>query len=616
MKKVLITTGVAILTFASIAGAQSLTFGANLNVGSTGPDVATLQTWLISHGFTIPSIANGTASKGTFGSQTRAAVQKYQTSKGIPSTGFVGPLTRGALNGSSISTPAVSAGTCPPGYNCTLTGSATPSPAVANPGSITTPGVAGTLSFSLQSTPSNGTSVDKGSSADIARYKLQAGASDMQVTSLSLDFDVRFWLYATSITIKDDSGAVVATKSGLSQADFTELTAGSSYRLYVPLNYIVQKSGTRYFTVNVSFLPITDRPAATVSITQAQVRSVDGTGVTDTQTDATDRSFRFTGSNNGVVVITNNENSPPNMLVTISTSAETKNIVMGVADFKSQGKDGMLRSMTLYVNTNVDATRDINTIFNDIKLKIGDLVYSANSIEYGGAAGSTVTFTNMNAPLPADTKVPVAVLVDVAKDTNNSLDGIVASSTLVASGTAGASDNNPMVEDSTFASIDINDAPLATSDITFSASDANLFSEAPTAVLGSPLLSGNTTSTYAATFTFALTAGDNTIYMSKNPVVALSTTSTGYDVSASPFAGIVDVTANPGSISGDSATYFTIPAGSTRKFVWNGSIRTSGVAGLKTLSITSINYGTTTTNVAATGVVYYNYAALKVAAPF
>ncbi len=623
MKKVLIATGVALLGFATIAGAQSFTLSSDLMVGSTGSDVTSLQTWLISHGFNIPSLTDGTASKGTFGSQTRAAVQKYQTSKSIPSTGFVGPLTRSALsNGATVINPGSSTMVvCPPGYNCMPVGqnnphANNPSAPTNNPSSITTPGVAGTLAFSLQSTPSNGTSVDKGQSADIARYKLQAGASDQQVTSLSIDFDVRLWLYASTITIKDDSGSVVATKSGLSQSDFTELTAGSSYRLYVPVNTVVGRSATRYFTVNVTMLGVTDRSAGTISITQGQVRSIDGTGVTDTQTDTTDRSFSFTGSNAGIVVITNNDSSPPNMLVTISTSAETKNIVMGVADFKSQGKAGTLRSMTLYVNTSVDATRDINTIFNDIKLKVGDLVYSANSIEYGGAAGSTVTFTNMSASLPADVKVPVAIIVDVAKDTNNALDGIVASSTLVAEGTAGGTANNPAIEDSTFSAIDINDAPLATSDITFSASDANLFSEAPTAVLGSPLLSGNSTSAYSTTFTFALTAGDNTLYMSKDPVTALSTTSTGYAVAASPYSGITDVTALPGSISGDTTTYFTIPSGSTRKFVWNGSIRTSGVAGLKTMSITSINYGTTTSNLSAAAVVYYNYTVLKVQAGF
>ena len=97
MKKFLIASGVAVLAFASIAGAQGTVFSTNLTVGSTGSDVVALQTWLIANGYSIPSIASGAAAKGYFGSQTLAAVKAYQTAKGIPSTGFVGPLTRGLI---------------------------------------------------------------------------------------------------------------------------------------------------------------------------------------------------------------------------------------------------------------------------------------------------------------------------------------------------------------------------------------------------------------------------------------------------------------------------------------------------------------------------------------
>lgn len=57
-----------------------------------GPDVMELQKRLISLGF-----LSGTAT-GYYGTATQTAVQKYQTSKGIPATGFVGSITRAALN--------------------------------------------------------------------------------------------------------------------------------------------------------------------------------------------------------------------------------------------------------------------------------------------------------------------------------------------------------------------------------------------------------------------------------------------------------------------------------------------------------------------------------------
>lgn len=72
------------------------TFTSDLTVGSTGPQVVALQTWLIGKGFSIPAGATG-----YFGTQTQAAVAAYQTSKGIvPAVGYFGPLTRASVNAS------------------------------------------------------------------------------------------------------------------------------------------------------------------------------------------------------------------------------------------------------------------------------------------------------------------------------------------------------------------------------------------------------------------------------------------------------------------------------------------------------------------------------------
>ncbi len=633
MKKFLIASGVAVLAFASVASAQGYMFNSNLTVGSTGPDVVALQTRLLAEGYVIPSLSDGSASKGYFGSQTKTAAMRYQASKGIPNTGFVGPLTRASLNsgGSVVVNPGVIV--CPVGYNCTPVGVTPPvtpvtpiTPVVTNPGMITTPGVAGTLAFSLQSTPSNGTSVDKGASADVARFKLQAGASDQQVTSLSIDFDVRLWLYASTITIKDDSGSVVATKSGLSQSDFTELTAGSSYRLYVPVNTVVGRAATRYFTVNVTMLGVTDRCASqscTIGILQAQVRSVDGTGVTETQTvdsaavgtvgntTGIDRSFTFTGSNNGQVIVTVDAASPLKRLVNISTSVETNDVILGIIDLKSQNRTGNLRTLKITVqtaNANGAPGVAVSTMFNDIKIKAGSLVYSASTI------ASTTLFTDLQIPLPADQYVPITILGKIAKDTSNFLDGSAASTTLTANTT------NIVVEDSTFNTVAVNSGSVTTSDVIVSASSAVLSNL--TAVLGAPITSNNTTTGYNVTMGFVLTAGDNTLYVAANPYFALSTTTTGFATAATSSAQLPTVTASPGTIAGDTAAssatgYYVVPAGSSRQFTYSGFVRADGSSGLKTFSITGVSYYTTSANanaMLATSSINYNLDALKVTA--
>jgi peptidoglycan hydrolase-like protein with peptidoglycan-binding domain len=236
MKKIMIATGVAVLALAMIASAQGYAFNTNLTVGSTGADVVALQTWLISSGYSIPSIASGAAAKGYFGSQTKAAVVAYQAANGIPNTGFVGPLTRAKLNGSPVATPVTSgcpagytctlnvssAGVCPLGYTCTQNGVGT---AVGGPAGITTPGVAGSLDLSNGSIVGNGTAVNDGQEIDLGSIALQTGASDMAVTSASVDFSVRPWLYMTSLSVRDTTGKVLAQVDGLNQSMFSESTS-------------------------------------------------------------------------------------------------------------------------------------------------------------------------------------------------------------------------------------------------------------------------------------------------------------------------------------------------------------------------------------------------------
>ncbi|MDQ2932852.1 MAG: peptidoglycan-binding protein [bacterium] len=85
------------------------TFTLNLSLGSTGQDVAALQSYLIAHGYMI-----ATSTTGYFGAETEAAVMRLQTALNMPATGFVGPITRAHLN---MCNPIVVV-TCPVGYIC------------------------------------------------------------------------------------------------------------------------------------------------------------------------------------------------------------------------------------------------------------------------------------------------------------------------------------------------------------------------------------------------------------------------------------------------------------------------------------------------------------------
>jgi hypothetical protein len=75
------------------------------------------------------------------------------------------------------------------------------------------------------------------------------------------------------------------------------------------------------------------------------------------------------------------------------------------------------------------------------------------------------------------------------------------------------------------------------------------------------------------------------------------------------------VTANPSTLSGDNATYFVVPAGSSRNFTYAGSLKSLYGDGIKTFQITGVYFGTNTTNFSknTTGsLINYNLGTLKV----
>ena len=110
MNKRLIFIWIAIFVLTSIIGirsqsvnaqttpVQSYSFNNDLTLGSSGPDVVQLQTWLMNNGYNIPSLASSTVQPGYFGSQTQSALMLYQRSIGLPAYGFFGPMTRGYFN--------------------------------------------------------------------------------------------------------------------------------------------------------------------------------------------------------------------------------------------------------------------------------------------------------------------------------------------------------------------------------------------------------------------------------------------------------------------------------------------------------------------------------------
>lgn len=581
MKKIIAASGVAFLALAAVASAQSYQFSTNLTVGSTGSDVSALQTWLIANGFSIPSVASGAASKGYFGSQTKSAVAKYQASVGLPSTGFVGPLTRTKLNGGAAVVTTTVSTNCPAGFTCTPATGTTP--VVGTVGGISTPGVAGTLAVSLWTTPS-GVTAYKGQSYDIAGYKLQASASDMSVTNLSFDFDTRFWLYASALTVKDQTGAVVGSISNLNALNFTELTVGSDYRVNVPVtNLVVKATQAKYLTLNATFLGVTDRSSGPINVIQAQVRAVDGTGVTDTETvnasNSGVRQFTFQGTNIGQLVLTTDSSAPVTQTVQVSTSAQTQNVPLAIYDIKSSNQPGTLQALTIGLNIS-SSTLPVGNLFANIQLKAAGLTYSASSI-----STTSATFTNLAIPLAADTYLPLTISATLAADTNNIYDNVSVSTTLNTTSQVNGVPVNVTVVDPTYNNVQSNAVALTSNAQTFSASGVT--SSGLSVVAANAVANTGASTTQQITFSYSLTAGNNPIYVNKN---FASSTVTSIVTSG---INVQWISYRDNDSTNDGAGYFYIAPGQTKTFT--AVLSASGLPGRAgTVSITGLNYGTGT----------------------
>lgn len=83
------------------------TFGRNLSMGDSGIEVSALQTHLESQGLLVMPVG---ASKGYFGSVTKASVIAHQGKVNVPTTGYFGPMTRAATC-NTVASPSIPAPT-------------------------------------------------------------------------------------------------------------------------------------------------------------------------------------------------------------------------------------------------------------------------------------------------------------------------------------------------------------------------------------------------------------------------------------------------------------------------------------------------------------------------
>ena len=405
---------IALAIVAVGASTANAAFNTNLTVGSTGADVSALQSWLISKGFSIPSISSGAATPGYFGSQTKSAVVAYQASVGLPSTGFVGPLTRGILNGTSAASTPVAVG-CPAGFTCTPVGGTTVPATPTTPGVITTPGLEGTLSASQSNAGVASTIYENDKMVSVLGVKLEAKSSDINVQRVKLSLGTDSKIYNKIFSkVYVMEGSTVLGSSDLNSS--TVVKDGSNYYITITgMNFVVPRNGSRTISIGVDVFPTidsTDIDTETYPITLANdgVRGQDGAGI-----DQYAGSTSITRTPN----ISSDLSDSATLTVSLNNSSPKKSDVMAT----SGSAENELDRLTL-LNFDVKAEKD-NVKITDIKIgvvKSGSgaataqtayLYDGSTELDNASITSGVATFNDFDYVVPKDTTKTLTVKVDI-----------------------------------------------------------------------------------------------------------------------------------------------------------------------------------------------------------
>lgn len=449
MKKFLIATGIAALAFVSVAAAQGQAFNVNLQVGSTGADVSALQSVLIQNGFSIPSISNGSAAPGYFGSQTLTAVKAYQASRGIPNTGFVGPLTRAALNSGSTgsvttscpagytcapSTPVVVA--CPVGFICTPIGGGTPT--TGTTAGITTPGAEGLITTKLASTPISDANIRDYMDVPAYGIEVKAQGSDMIVDRVLLQIGVTVSSSAsnpaTFITkLSAYDGSTLLKSWDLGAGDFNKDSSDRYYVVASGIRFVVPKNTSKTLTFKISTIGVSSDQTARVVTIQGyagntqNVRAVDGAGLnsyTDMSGSSNTRTQTFSASGTSSVTVTLDSGATPKSTTNrVSTTDGVKGLTMQVFNIKSETGTSIIRKIYSAVYATSSAGLPSTLYLYD-----GSTLLS--SVSAPTIVGAQAGFTDLSVSIPKDTTKSFTIKADFA----STVSGQAASTSIPVSG--------------------------------------------------------------------------------------------------------------------------------------------------------------------------------------
>lgn len=421
------------------------TFNTNLTIGSTGPDVTALQSWLIAGGYSIPAGATG-----YFGAQTQAALAAYQSAHGIsPAAGYFGPITRAAVNASAVSTtgstvPGCAAGamfSSTTGASCTsakvsavpgcvvgamfssTTGQACGSSTVvtSSSGTITTPGAEGILTVTAG--PISNTVVNVGQTqVPILTVRAQAQDSDIAIQRIQVDLGnnttIYNKVYSNLYVVDNTTGTVLATTPLNSS---TVVQSGSDYIVNLTGFSLVVPKGTYrdisikadlYGSINTGYLG-----TYTVTVPSNGVRGIDGAGQDDYgPTGTISQAITINASlvDNSIANVSLDSASPQATTLPVTDTTNGNYLQLPVFIFDIGAQNDAVHIHNLSVNFTTTGTGSVTAAY----LYQGSTQISSAAVTATTSATYNATFSNIQdgtagASVPVNSTLPYTIKVDV-----------------------------------------------------------------------------------------------------------------------------------------------------------------------------------------------------------
>jgi peptidoglycan hydrolase-like protein with peptidoglycan-binding domain len=402
----------------------STTFTSDLTVGSTGAQVVALQSFLESKDYLVMPVG---VQKGYFGALTRAAVARYQAANSIsPAVGYFGPVTRAAVNAAAGGSVVVPGGTST-GGTVGSTGSTS--------GVITTPGVEGTLTATLNSTPTGVKLYEGDNKRAVMGLKLEAKTSDIRVERIKVNLGSDTQIYrkvADRIYVMD--GSTVLASADLNSDSVVK--EGSNYFITLSgFGYVVPKDSTRVLTLALDAYSsidsaLTDGDSWTLTVPQNGVRGIDGAGIDQyapSDANGISRAFTTEGdlAEDATLKLSLSSSSPAPAQVIASNGADENELDdLVVMKFDVRAEKDAVTITDLTATTTLTGAADASTIY----LMDGNTVLGSESGPTS-AGTSAVTFDDIDFTVSKDSTRTLTIAVDVRNATG-------AESTIVSSVTS------------------------------------------------------------------------------------------------------------------------------------------------------------------------------------